>query len=333
MGSIARKIGWGLLVVVLLCAAGAGAAVWWVRDGIRPTPKTETFYYRVDSPKLMAVVLEELSRKGVVRDSRAIRYYARWKRAPSDVREGTYELHGGLTADEIFQKLREPVRQMVRLPETMFSFRLAPILGETEVGEPGEYLSLMQQPQEFAGVVSFKLPEDSLEGYLFPDTYDLPPLIGARAVIERQLRAFESKAQPLLEGKDARRTLTIASMVELEAQKDSERAIIAGVIENRLKKKMRLQIDATVLYGLREWRRLTYADYQAESPYNTYKIDGLPPGPICSPSLRSIEAAVKPAKHNYLYYVALPDGGHQFSETYAQHLRYLAERRKRMARG
>jgi UPF0755 protein len=110
-------------------------------------------------------------------------------------------------------------------------------------------------------------------------------------------------------------------MVELEVAKDEERPIVAGVIENRLKRKMPLQIDATLLYGIGKWRRLTFKDYkEIKSPYNTYTHQGLPPGPICSPTVKSIEAALHPATHNYLYYVAMPEGYHLFAETYKEHL-------------
>jgi UPF0755 protein len=110
-------------------------------------------------------------------------------------------------------------------------------------------------------------------------------------------------------------------MIELESGNDADRPVIASVIENRLAKNMRLQIDATLLYAISEWRRLTFKDYRTiDSPYSTYKNSGLPPGPICSPSVKSVEAALKPAKTKYLYYVAKPDGSHIFSETYDAHL-------------
>jgi UPF0755 protein len=167
-----------------------------------------------------------------------------------------------------------------------------------------------------------------LEGYLYPDTYDLPPLLGAHDTIDRQLKAFESKVYPLLKGvKNPGKILTIASMVEMEAAKDKDRPLIAGVIVNRLNKGMRLQIDATVLYGMKQWRRLNYADYKFPSPYNTYLINGLPPGPICSPTLKSVEAALHPAKNGYLYYVAMPSGYSVFAHTYEEHLANVAKMR------
>ncbi|HZH98985.1 MAG TPA: endolytic transglycosylase MltG, partial [Fimbriimonadaceae bacterium] len=282
-----------------------------------------TFYHRFDRQTPLVLALRQLKEKGIVRNPRVFRLYAIWKKEQAPVPEGTYLLRGGMTPDQILSVLRKPISQMVRIPETNLSYRTANLLEKKEVLDGDEYKELIKQPQEFQDQVSFPLPKSgNLEGYLYPDTYDLPPLLGAKRVIARQLKAFEQKVIP--EVKDPsklHRILTVAAMVELEAARDDERPIIAGVIENRIKKGMRLQIDATVLYGLQEWRRLTYADYQnTDSPYNTYKIPGLPPGPICSPTVKSVRAAMNPATHEYLYYVAMPEGYHLFARTYEEHL-------------
>ena len=120
----------------------------------------------------------------------------------------------------------------------------------------------------------------------------------------------------------------MASLVQLEAGTDSDRPMIAGVIENRIQKKMPLQIDATILYALQKWQRLTFKDYHSvKSPYNTYLVKGLPPGPICSPDEIDIEAAMHPAKHNFLFYVALPDGSSIYAATYKEHLKNIRIRK------
>jgi UPF0755 protein len=140
-------------------------------------------------------------------------------------------------------------------------------------------------------------------------------------VVVRRLKNFEqkvwSKIGPV---PDLPRVITIASLVQLEAGADEDRPMIAGVIENRLKKGMPLQIDAGIMYALGKWRRLYFKDYKnVKSPYNLYLHKGLPPTPICSPSIKSIEAALHPADHDYLYYVALPNGHSLFAKTPAQH--------------
>ena len=176
-------------------------------------------------------------------------------------------------------------------------------------------------PSSLALLVSFPLPKSGLEGYLFPDTYDFPPLLGALEVVKMRLRTFDRKVyKPLGMPPNIGRIVTIASLIELEAGNDRDRALISGVIQNRLNKGIPLQLDASIVYALGKWRRLHFKDYKnVKSPYNLYLHKGLPPTPICSPSLKSIEAAMHPAHHHYLFYVALPNGESLFSTTFEEH--------------
>lgn len=326
MSKRARNVGLAIGGLALGLAAGV---VYYVREGIRPTPPGDPFYIRFDRKVEIEEAARQLKAKGVLRNVTAFRWYGVYRRYDHLVLPGTYQVRPGSTADEIALALRRPIRQMVRIPETNPSYRTARLLSQYQVTTAEAYEAAIQAPEQFQSSVDFPLPKGSLEGYLFPDTYDLPPLLGANEVVLRQLKAFEAKALPLLADPEKRqRILTIASMVELEAGVDSERAIIAGVIRNRLEKPMKLQIDATVLYGMRDWRRMTYADYKHQSKYNTYLIDGLPPGPICSPSVKSIRAALNPAKHEFLYYVAKPDRHHLFAKTYEEHVKNIAVARK-----
>ncbi len=321
--------------LIPLFLIGAAVAGWfgfksWIASGTSPTAPGQPFYVRYETQTSLEKVLRELSGRGVVKNVDAFMWYSKLQGGGKPVARGTYQLRPGMSVKEIFAALREPVRQMVRIPETNWARRTANLLEDKyNVARANDYMELVQRPGEFKNDVSFPLPTDSLEGYLFPDTYDLPPLLGARNVIERQLRAFEQKVwNGLNQPKNLHRLITVASMVEMEAGTDVDRYRIAGVIENRIKRGMRLQIDATILYGMQKWRRLTYDDYRNQRhAYNTYLIDGLPPGPICSPSFASIKAAMEPAQHNYLYYVALPDGTSIFSSDYAGHLANIRRRR------
>lgn len=318
-----------VILVSLGVVLGVGlGGVAFVKKGVEPLPAGDPFYVRYESSSKLSVVADQLVGK-IVRQPNAFLIYARYRKQQQPVGSGTYQLRPGMTADELLAALRKPIQQMVRIPETNFSYRTANLLQQKEVTSAEDYLEAVGTPSTFSKEVSFPLPKSSLEGFLFPDTYDLPPLLGAEAVVKRQLQAFEKKVLPLLPNEKTRmRTLIIASMVELEAGVDDERPVIAGVIENRLRKKMRLQIDATVLYGMREWRRMYNKDYKHDSPYNTYRIDGLPPGPICSPSVASVKAALKPATHEWLYYVALPNRRHLFAKTYEDHLKNIVVARK-----
>lgn len=306
---------------------GAGIAlgtITWYQNGTAPTPPGEEILVRWQ-PKSFRDAVDELANKGVIRDPLAFRLQARIRNFEVAPTGGTYSFRPGMDGAQIAEALRTPLRQMVRIPEGWWISRVAARLEDKNVCSAQEYTELASQPELFAETVTFPLPEGSLEGFLFPDTYDLPPLLGAKAVITRQLQAFEAKVIEPLGLQDAdpetiRRAVIVASMVELEAALDEERPKVAAVIENRLRKGMRLEIDATVLYALGKWKVLGPGVVRTvQSPYNTYLNDGLPPGPIGSPGAKSIAAALQPDTHDYLFYVARPDRSHIFTRTYAEH--------------
>jgi UPF0755 protein len=182
-------------------------------------------------------------------------------------------------------------------------------------------MDCVRNPARFQALVPFPLPTDSLEGYLYPDTYDLPPLLGAEGVIARQLLNFQTKVwEPMHQPKDLAELVTMGSLIEMEVKRDDERPRVSAVIHNRIKLKMRLQIDAAINYGLQKWRPLTLNDYKkVDSPYNLYLHDGLPPTPICSPTFESVLAAANPTTEKSVYYVALPSGESLFAVTFEEH--------------
>lgn len=165
----------------------------------------------------------------------------------------------------------------------------------------------------------------SVEGFLMPNTYNFFWKQPARDVLDKLLdeqdRIWAEKFTSLAKNADKtrREILTLASIVESETPQADERKRIAGVYMNRIEKKMKLEADPTVQFAIGEQRRLLYRDLEIDSPYNTYKYEGLPPGPINSPGIASIEAALDPEKHEYIYFVATGEGEHTFSKTYSQH--------------
>ena len=178
---------------------------------------------------------------------------------------------------------------------------------------------------------------ESLEGYLFPETYKFSLMMAEEQVIRRLVKQFQRvfdsqmRAQASRMGMTVHETVSMASIIEGEAQVGDERPIISAVYHNRLKKRMRLQADPTVQYAIVDGpRRLFYKDYRIDSPYNTYRHRGLPPGPIMSPGEASLRAALYPAEVNYLYFVARGDGSHIFSRTTREHEK--AKRETRWAR-
>jgi UPF0755 protein len=307
-------------IAAVLLAAGA-----YVYAMLRPTEARPASYMRFEKATPLAEALGRLQSAGFLRSSRFTLALAILRREQGTVQPGTYAFRGGLQPMEVIERLRKPIRQMVRLPEGWWIARTAERLEAREVCKREDYISLASQAGRFADVLPALKNVDSLEGLLYPDTYDLPPLLGAEGVIRRQLTNLKSKVGPdFFKTENWHKVLNIAAMVEAETQKDDEKPIVAGVIYNRLAKRMRLQIDATALYALQEWKQLKPGEIaKIDSPYNTYRIDGLPPGPICSPGLASIRAAQKPEKHEYLYYVAMPGGRHRFAKTYEEHLKNI----------
>jgi UPF0755 protein len=213
--------------------------------------------------------------------------------------------------------------EMARLVEEATEISAADYLAATDPGARGRALADTGKPT-------------SLEGYLFPATYEVNKLTTAEDLVDRQLEAFEDNTAGIDFGYARRRNLTphevvgIAAMVEREVRVPEEREIVSGVIYNRLRAGMMLGIDATVQYALGEWKPdLTASDLDVDSPYNTRKFFGLPPGPIASPGQASIIAAARPREHAYLYYVARADGTgrHYFARDEAEFERFVAQAR------
>ncbi len=213
--------------------------------------------------------------------------------------------------------------EKVTIPEGFTVRQIAARLADRGVTDGKEFLQLASSGASRFGLDT---PGGSLEGYLFPDTYFLPYDTPAEQVIRRMLDNLERRVIHRLgkeierSGRSLHEVLTIASLIEREAKVPEDRPLISSVIENRLRLGMPLQIDATVLYAQGEHKpRVLYRDLEVESDYNSYRRRGLPPGPIANPGLACIEAALRPAKTDYLFYVAASDGSHLFATTYEEH--------------
>jgi UPF0755 protein len=330
---------WFLTGALIGVVAGAIVVGAWYRGELAPMPEGEPVLVRYEEGTTFDGVMLDLEKRGVVRNPAAVKVYCYLQRADRTIYVGTFEFQPGMNVEQVLRTLKRPIEQQVRIPEGWWIARSAKILEKNRVCSAQEYLDAAHDPARFVGDVSFPLPEGSLEGFLYPDTYDLPPLIGADAVVRRQLQAFEEKVWKPAQGMGVtpealNRALVVASMVELEAAVDPERPMIAGVIENRIKINQNLEIDATVLYAIQDWRVLQRGEVRTiVSPYNTYLNSGLPPGPIGSPAWRSVSAALAPEQHEFLYYVARPDRTHFFSSTYTEHRQNINKSRKEFAEG
>jgi UPF0755 protein len=275
-------------------------------------------------------IARRLEDQGLIRRAWAVVAAARLMRLADRLQHGEYRFAPSQPSLEILRAIArgDRVQHRVTIPEGYTVRQIAAALAAAGLADRERFLDLaLRNGHRFARPTLDGLPTTSLEGYLFPDTYLLPRGLDEAAVVERFLDEFDARVGP--DVREAARTrgltlhqlVTIASMVEREARVPDERPIVAGVIYNRLRRGMRLEIDATVLYALGEHRPVvTFADLEVDSPYNTYRRDGLPPGPIANPGTASIAAAAAPAEVPYVYYVLRPDGRHHFSRTYQEHL-------------
>ena len=324
-----------VILFILLVAVGiAGGVMFSGLKAVDPTAKSK--YFRVEKGETITGVLDRLERDGFIKSANSVKLHHKIFGDDATLNRGTYEISAAQSGSEVLETLLndEPVRQMVLVREGLWVPEVAAVLEAKQVAPKNEVLAITSDPTQLGDLPPFIVPSKGLEGYLYPETYDLPPLIGAKEAISRMLAEFQSDIYDPLGKPDAgklRSWVIIGSMVELEAKHEKERPRIAGVIFNRLIKGMPLQIDATVIYGLGKRRTLKNIDYQLDHPYNTYKLKALPPGPICSPRASSVMAAAKPEKHNFFYYVAMPDGTHKFAKTYAEHLRNVNISRKAYA--
>lgn len=271
-----------------------------------------------------------LKKEGLVRSSFAFKQYARWKGMDSRIKAGQYKLSSALSTPQIIMELVDGklAVQAITIPEGLTTAQVADLLTEKGLVNRESFISAVaSQRFDYSFLSNQPQGEKRLEGYLFPDTYSFNNGESETEIIETMLKRFDREMDELgfaalaeRNGITLHEAVTIASLVEREARADEERPLIAGVIYNRLNISMPLQIDATIQYALGENKpQIYYKDLEVDSPYNTYKHYGLPPGPIAMPGKASLLAAVNPSDTDYLYYVAKPDGFHAFATTLAQH--------------
>jgi UPF0755 protein len=287
-------------------------------------------------------VTDSVAAHGLIASRPWFRLLARLRRADREVKAGIYDLPEGAGAWALLDILKAGRVATVRFtaPEGLSLVELAS-LAETRLQIPRD--TLLARARDPALRTRLGSSAESLEGYLLPETYALPLPVTADALLKAMVAEFERRWNPSwnarLDSLGMTRTqlLALAAIVEGEARHDDERATIAGVYSNRLRLGMLLQADPTVQYAVQlatgeRKTRLLFKDLEIESPYNTYKHPGLPPGPVNSPGIESIEAALYPATVPYLYFVAAQDGRHIFSRTLVEHNRAIEGTRRASGR-
>lgn len=287
-------------------------------------------------------VTDSLAAHGIVRHRRWFRFLARAGRYDRFLKAGTYEFTPGVSSINVLETLEGGRGVMTRLtvPEGLTLAGLADLVaGQTDITAE----AFLAAAQDTAFLRTSGIHAPTAEGFLLPETYFLGLQTSAKDLVRLLVASFNAAWRPAWTarldtlGLTRSQVVILASIIEGEARVDEERAIIAAVYHNRLRIGMALQADPTVQYAIAQKTgqrkpRLYEKDYTIESPYNTYRVPGLPPGPVNSPGRRSLEAALYPADVRFLYFVAQPDGHHVFSLTYDEHLRATARIRREAAR-
>ena len=269
-------------------------------------------------------VAKKLSREGLIRSSSAFKAIALLQEKQKLIMIGEYNVSASMLPTEILQRITsgKTILPPVTIPEGYRIIEIGDILVKNGLADKGKFLEQTKNTKLLKEIAT-----DSLEGYLFPETYHFGKFTNERTIVKKMVDTFKERTlkQEFLNrakeiGFSFHEIITLASLIEKETGKDSERKQISSVFHNRLKKNMLLQTDPTVIYAIENFDgNIKKRDLKIDSPYNTYRYKGLPPGPISSPGLKSIIAALYPANTSNLYFVSRRDGSHQFSSTLNQH--------------
>ena len=280
-------------------------------------------------------VAELLDREQLIKSSLAFVLFGKFQSADRKVHAGEYELNPGMTPAEILSKLinGQVLLHSLTIPEGLTFTQVADVASQQGLTDREEFLRLAKD-REF--IASQGIKAETLEGYLYPDTYKFPRPIKARELVLAMVDQLKQVIEPdlLARMQELKMTLhevlTLASVIEKETGAGSERPEISAVFHNRLKKHIPLQSDPTVIYGLPSFDgNLRKKDLSSPSPYNTYRVQGLPPGPIANPGIQAIRATLYPSDSHSLYFVSRNDGTHQFSATLIEHNKAVEKYQKR----
>ena len=283
-----------------------------------------------------SAIIRQLQAAGVVRDEYVPLIYVKLLRNRDSLKAGVYEFDRPLSPVDVIDKMirGEVVFKSVTVREGLDRFTIAKLFAAEGLGNEKEWNKLTADPELVRDIA----PEaDSLEGYLFPDTYKFSPGTKPSVIIPQMVQNFRKNFGEemgyITTGLNVHQTVTLASIVETEARLPNERPVVASVYLNRIRRRMLLGADPTVIYAIKlagRWDgNIRKPDLQIDSPYNTYRFPGLPPGPVANPGLASLRAAAAPATTGYLYFVARNDGSHAFSTNIDEHNRNVNQYQRR----
>jgi UPF0755 protein len=328
----------GLLLAVGGLLLIAAAAAYEARRRLTPVARdAPEVLFTVAPGAPLARVARDLASAGLVRDARAVEWLARLRGQAGSLHAGEYRLRASLTPAEILDQMGEGrvATYPVIVPEGFTAAQIGARLAAAGLVEPAAFASAVEDP---ALAASLGVPAARLEGYLFPETYQLPRGLTAEQVAGIMVRQFQQVwaelAPAAARDLSMHEVVTLASIVERETGVPSERPRIASVFLNRLARRMRLESDPTVIYGIPSFDgNLRRRDLEDEAnPYNTYRITGLPPGPIASPGRAALAAVLEPEASGFLYFVSRNDGSHVFAASYREHVNNVNHFQRRARR-
>ncbi|MDF2903558.1 MAG: aminodeoxychorismate lyase [Bacillus sp. (in: firmicutes)] len=337
------------MIIFLLIGAVVGGGYFYIKSAMKPVDPNDKHEKKVTIPIGSSVtgIGQILEEKGIIKDAKVFKYYVKFKNE-ADFMAGNYKLTPAMTIPEIISRLKtgkllQNAAFKITIPEGKQLKQIADIIAEktnrghdevwAQLNDPAFVKSLMEKyPDVLTDEILNKDVIFPLEGYLFPATYSF---YEEKPSIEKVVMEMLDKTKSVLNGYETQmseqkvsphKLLTMASLIEEEATEKADRETIASVFYNRVQAGMPLQTDPTVLYATGKHKdRVLYEDLKVESPYNTYKYKGLPPGPIASSGTMSIEAALNPKKTDFLYFLATADGDVIFTKTLSEHNKQKAE--------
>ncbi len=316
--------------IALIAALSGGVFYIVFADFLKSRPKiSDAVLFEVGDGETLGGVAKDLYEQQLISNRLLFEYYAKVLGQANKLKVGEYQITVEMSPAEILKLITsgKSFARTITVSEGLNIFEIASLLERSGLGSKVKFLGFVRDPSFASQVMGFGVP--SLEGYLFPETYAVTKYMDERALIELMVRRFREvwatlPDSPIRKSFNIHQIVTLASIIEKETGAEEERPLISSVFHNRLQKRMRLQTDPTILYGLALQSGRIVANIKREhlsqkTSYNTYVISGLPPGPIANPGREALEATLAPADSKFLYFVSRNNGTHVFSETYEAH--------------
>lgn len=324
------------LVIGLLAVMAVGAAGYMAYSFLN-TPASddgETTVFEVRPSESFKTIAQRLEDQNLIRSARMLELYGRFTKVSSKIRVGEYAIRKDARPKDVLAAITsgKSIEYSVTVQEGFNIFEISDVVAKRGIAKRDEFLALVRDPVVVKELLGFEA--SSLEGYLFPETYNITKFTGARGLIKMMVSRYKENFAKATATKNSglndRELVTLASIIEKETGAPEERPIISSVFYNRMKINMRLQTDPTTIYGIWEktgqWdRNISKNDLMTPSRYNTYSFAGLPPGPIANPGLEAMKAAANPADSEALFFVSKGDGTHVFSKDLKGHVNAIAK--------